>query len=184
MPGDTVNKPLNLKPDLFAYLQEVAARMNRTPSDAMNAELDFYRTWGLAPSRVRRVNAAAAARKQLPRDFVHDLMREAALKLPAAKGAKREPREGETHRTTMNVSGPNAASILEESEENGISFNAALMAQIEFVQSMGLHPDLLGAIDKVAHDDGDSRRDVVLRFVRAAAEVLPAVELPTRRSAR
>lgn len=184
LPSNTVYKALNLKPEVFGYLQEVAARMNRTPSDALNQELEFYRTWGLMPSRVRRVNAAAAARKQIPRDFVHDLVREAALKLPPQKGAKREPREGKTHRTSMNVSGPNADSLLGECAENGISFNAALIAQLEFVQAMGLHPDLLGAIDKVAHDDGDTRRDVVLRVIRAAAELLPPVELPTRRPAR
>lgn len=173
LPSDTVYKPLNLKPEIFAYLQEVAARLNRTPSDALNQELDFYRTWGLSPSRTRRVNAAAQARKQLPRDFVHDLVREAALKLPPAKGAKREPREGETHRTSMNVSGPNAASILSECVETDLSFNAVLMAHIEFVQTLGLHPDLLAAIDKAAQD-GDTRRDVVRRIIHDAAEALPA----------
>lgn len=189
LPADTVYKALNLKPETFAYLQEVAARINRTPSDALNQELEFYRTWGLMPSRVRRVNAAAAARKQRPREFVHDLVREAALKLPPAKGAKRElPREGETHRTSMNISGPNAASILAECVESGLSFNAGLIAQLEFVQTMGLHPDLLAAIDKVAHDAGagDSRRDVVLSIIRAAAEALPplANEDPRARKVR
>lgn len=185
LPSDTVYKPLNLKPEIFAYLQEVAARLNRTPSDALNQELDFYRTWGLSPSRTRRVNAAARAQKQLPRDFVQNLVREAALKLPAAKAAKRElNKDGETHRTSMNVSGPNAASILAECMTTNLSFNAVLMAHIEFVQTLGLHPDLLAAIDKVANDAGDTRRDVVLSMIREAAEALPPVEEESRQRKR
>lgn len=181
LPSDTVYKPLNLKPEVFAYLQEVAARINRTPSDALNQELDFFRMWGLSPSRARRVYAAAQARKQLPREFIQDVVREAALKLPPVKAPKREPSKGgETHRTSMNISGPNAASILKECLTTDLSFNAMLMSHLEFVQSLGLHPDLLAAIDKVAHEAGDSRRDVVLSIIRAAAEALPAVDEETR----
>lgn len=176
LPSDYVFKPLNLKAHLFAYLQEVAARLDRTPSDALNHELNFYRNWGLPPSLARRITAVARAQKQAPREVVANIVREAALKLPPAKPPKREVQDGPTHRTSMNVSGPNAASITAECMETGLSFNAVLMAQIEFSNTLGLHPELLAAIDKVADERGDTRRDVVHGIIRSAAEALPPVD--------
>ncbi len=184
LPSGTVYKALNLKPEVFARLQEVAAWLNRTPSDALNHELTFYRTWGLPPSLARRVYAAAGAQKRAPRDLVSNFVREAALQFPSTKVPKCELEGGVTHRTSMNVSGPNAASVNAECRASGLSFNTVLMAQVEFAQSLGLHPELLAAIDRLAEERGDSRRDVVHGIIRDAASGLPPVDPVSRRPVR
>jgi hypothetical protein len=177
LPADTVFKSLNLRPENFAHLEEVAARLLRTPSDAMNSELEFLRTWGLSTSRLRRLRAAAADRKRPVREFVRDLVNDAGLQLPPARKHPRSPppRAEGVHRTSMNISGPNAALVTAEAVEDGVSFNVVVNRLLEFAQDFSLHPDILAAIDQVASEEGDTRRMVIQRIIHAAVERLPPV---------
>jgi hypothetical protein len=174
LPPDTVFKALNLRQESFAHLKEVAARSLGTVSEAMNLELAFLRTWGLAPSRLRRLRAAAAKRKRSEREFLQEVVHDAGLGLSPAKPKARTAakREG-VHRTSMNISGPNAALVEREAAAAGVSFSAMVDRLLEFARGFGLHADILAAIDRVAAVEGDSRREVIERMIREAVEGLP-----------
>lgn len=182
-PADSVRQALHFTPAATVHLDDVAGRAGTSFVGALNAELDFLRTWGLTPSRLRRLLAAATARKQSPRDYVKALLREAALKLPPATASARVSRLPKLgRRTSLFLTAPNHAVILEDCPAPR-AFNSVLMAALAFAEHYELHPDLLVALDAEATRAGDLRRDVVLNILRNAAEALPPIAAPAAKRA-
>ena len=104
------------------------------------------------------------------------VLREAAKKLPVKSGSPESAPTADKRRGNINFTGPNGAFILHEAVESGREFIQALNSELEFARSYGLHLDLLAAIDAAAAAAGETRRDVVLNFLRNHAESLPEVE--------
>ena len=184
LPTDTIERAVNFPPAINQFLEEVAERLRRTISDAVNSEVDFLRTWGLTPSRLRRLMAAAAAEKMELQEYVKGVLREAAKKLPAKSGVPERAPTADKRRGMINFTGPNGAFILHDAVESGREFPTVLNAQLEFARSYGLHIDLLAAIDAVAAASGETRRDFVLNTLRALADGLPEVEEKSMRARR
>lgn len=181
LPTDTIERSVNFPPAINQHLGEVTERLRRSFSDAVNSEVDFLRTCGLTPSRLRRLAAAAAAEKMELQEYVKGVLREAAKKLPAKSGGPERAPTADRRRGGIYFTGPNGAFILNKAVESGREFIEVLNAQLEFARTYGLHADLLAAIDAFAAASGETRRDVVLNILRTLAESLPEVEeKPTR----
>lgn len=164
-----------------AFISARTQETQRSPTECINAELDFLRTWGLSKLSVPRLMAAAEAARATPMQYVQNLVWSFARDLPPVPPPKANG-PSQMVRTSSNFTGPNLALILNHSISEGTDFPATLNNLLRFARTLGLPANLLAAMTAHAEARDGSMRDLVLTLVSDVVARLPDVaSLPSTR---
>ena len=176
-PADTVLHTASLSAEAVAHIAAVVDAGLFSPSEAVNAELDFLRTWGLPEHFTRRVEAEAKRRGITTLELVNDILWDAAEALPRAsvpKPPRSPPARPPRKQLVLAITGPNEAWLLRHSDVWKVdSYEALLERALEFARGYGLPPEAQAALQQHAKGQGDSVRELVRELLMEAADHLP-----------
>lgn len=165
---------LQLSGENWRHIETLGAEMRRVYAIALNEELRFLRTWNLAPSQLRALAADAGRRGLTSWRHFKTLIKRFAMGLPdSGRPPPPAPALLPPHRTSFHLLRVNHDWVLSISEEESLSFPAALNHILDFGRTYSLAPDLLAVLTDAAAAQGVSPRALLqVHLWRTAGELI------------